>query len=68
MGNSSQFSEPDNDEEVAATILWLKNHLDEATQMWERGRINVTKRFNGHVRSVEFLNLAPSLLNKKSNQ
>ena len=63
-----RFFEPGNDEELAATILWMKNHSDEANQMGERGRVYVSKRFNRHVHSVEFLKLAKSLVNKKSNQ
>jgi glycosyltransferase involved in cell wall biosynthesis len=60
-----RFFEPGNDEELAATILWMKNHADEANQMGERGREYVSERFNRHAHAAEFLKLAQSLVHKK---
>lgn len=61
--DGGKFFEPGNDEQLAETLLWMKNNQDESLKMGQRGREYVVEHFNRHTHSAEFLTLIQSLQN-----
>ena len=61
--DGGKFFEPGNDEQLAETLLWMKNNQDDSLKMGQRARKYVVEHFNRHAHSAEFVSLVQSLQN-----
>jgi len=58
--------EPNNNEEIAKAISYIKNNTDEALKMGENGRKAVEKEFNWETQEKKLLDLYTELFKEKN--